>query len=54
MGSPEFLREKDPEFSRPEMTNYRAREPVVFQGCPDEDARDWLMRNEEITETNKT
>ena len=43
-GSPEFLRKKDPEFSQPEMTNCRAREPVVFQETPDEDALDWLFR----------
>ena len=51
--SPGSFRQKVPEFSQPEMTNVRAREPVVFQGTPGEDARDWLNRFEEITETNK-
>ena len=52
-GSPATFRKKVEEFSQPEMTNVRAREPVVFQGTPGEDARDWLIRFEEITETNK-
>ena len=52
-GSPATFRKKVQEFSQPEMTNVRAREPVVFQGTPGEDARDWLIRFEEITETNK-
>ena len=52
MGSPELLRKKVPKFSHPKMTYCRAREPIVFQETPDEDAKNWLMKFEEITETN--